>query len=421
MIESSCTPLGAGSARALALRTLFLGLLAATSSTAAQDNAGFGVADRMDATELESRIRASGMDYDEFQYGIALGNRRFAGLVQDASGALLPRFVGETVRASQASRVAPAANAYRDLYEAKLRLRSLFADAKLGVVSLDIDESRNVVLIGYAADTRNTALADIRRAVAGLQVSPGLVHYEPQPRPTVRAELRDTATQISGGLQFRSLLTCSVGINVIRNGAYGFISANHCAGAAGSSVFQNATGRRVGAVAAFGPRVSSNCPAGVDCRHADVAFYQYDTRNYANLGFIARTGQIDEFSNSISGYSRINATVSNPTLGSVVLFQGQTTGHSSGTANRTCVDVRPYASETVQGNVLYFCQNSLLHSDNEYGAGNGDSGGPLFIERSNGVDFVGLISSSVWNATGKQTWYSPWAQIVKQLGTMQYK
>lgn len=115
----------------------------------------------------------------------------------------------------------------------------------------------------------------------------------------------------------------------------------------------------------------SRCPAFELCRWSDAAFIRYDADVTRWQGRIARVplGSIGLISHTEPSF-RISAESTGPATGMRLNKIGQSTGHTQGNVEQTCIDI-PYNS-----NVTLLCQASVRGTG--LVAGIGDSGAPVF-------------------------------------------
>ncbi|MGW4528063.1 trypsin-like serine protease [Amycolatopsis sp. NPDC004378] len=268
------------------------------------------------------------------------------------------------------------------------------------VAWIDIDEERNALVVGVVpggGPRVSNALAE-----AGIPLA--AVEFRSAERPRPAASLVYTVNPRPGGVEISADGgTCSLGVNVVRNGVAGFVTAAHCFSATGTGVNQPSGGSRVGAVSAFGPAYSSGCSTGSNCKHADAVFVAYDSASFQRLGSIALTygrGQRD-----ISGYGAVAAVQSAPGSGTRISKVGRTTGTTTGyQADRTCVQPN-YGTR-----FTFPCLSVALVE-----VGQGDSGGPVFSASGGSLLLHGIVSG--YSASGEM-FYSPWSSVVADLGSM---
>lgn len=275
---------------------------------------------------------------------------------------------------------------YQELLEWNIRTRDLLSLP--GISLKGIDEGRNRLLIGLE---REGARQRIQDALKQLGV----------PDEAVIIEVTDPVRQLNhtltssppvrptvGGLQIDDGdgAACSLGFNVIREatGRAGFVTNSHCTveeagGSDGRPIYQLDTvppTNRLGVETVdppyFDTTVVSRCPAFDLCRWSDAAFILYDEEITRSQGHIARVplGSIGVISHAQQSF-RISAESMGPMMGITLYKIGQSTGHTQGIVEQTCMDM-PAAAP----GVTLLCQASVR------GAGLvvalGDSGAPVF-------------------------------------------
>ena len=155
------------------------------------------------------------------------------------------------------------------------------------------------------------------------------------------------------------------------------------------------------------------CPKGRTCRFSDSSREAYLNGANQALGLIARTDGANTGSLAIVGSFTITADdLSNSVaVGQTVNKVGRTTGWTSGTVTNTCVNTGVSGTKIVQ-----LCQ-TFVSSSNTIVLG-GDSGSGVWQSAGGtNVKLVGILWGG--NGSGTQFVYSPLANVVQELGTLQ--
>ena len=291
-----------------------------------------------------------------------------------------------------------------------------------GVILTDIDETRNRLTVGV----EDMGMADqISQALARLGI-PSLAVNIIQAEPIVPvATLQDRVRPVAAGLQinFPGFL-CSLGVNAVRSGVQGFVTASHCTttqgGVEGTQYWQNLQSHGdadfIGTETVDPVYFSGGvCPSGNVCRYSDSAFAQYDASVPASdisQGFIERTQRKNSI--IIVGSYRITAKASsNAVVGTTLNKVGRTTGWSQGSVSASCVDTGVSGS-----NIVQLCQDFVNAK-----VGGGDSGSDVFqitnSPQTNDVKFYGILWGG--NQSGTLFVYSPISNVQRsatELGTL---
>jgi hypothetical protein len=309
-------------------------------------------------------------------------------LEPDGAPRMLLKSLGAEVRIHQ------GAYTFERLLRWRLELRSLLALP--GLVFLDVDETRNRVVIGLDASSQNKGLDRNRleERLLSTDVPRQAVLIQETGRIEPWAGLRDKLRPAPGGAQivFSSFI-CTLGFNAFLGRDFGFVINSHCTDSLGevegTRYFQNlpANGTAIGTeISDPGFSTDPPCPPGRRCRFSDSAFAKYDNPRLGGLGKIARP---------ISGGSEIGSTTlktpsarfsitgrtGSPFVGDIVQKIGRTTGWTFGTVIETCADVNE------EPDITLFCQSRV-----QIGGGPGDSGAPMFyLLKGNKARLVGLL------------------------------
>ena len=314
-----------------------------------------------------------------------------------------------------------------DLQKWRLRLRALFHLP--GVVTLDVDESRNRLRVGVTRPSASEASADVLAELARLEI-PGkaveIVETDPflplTNTPLVKmSSVQESFNPVPGGVEIGALVSvCTLGFNVrfIDGGACYFLTADHCSNVSGvtenTQFFQSFSGPAIG-IEKFDPPflTGGSCPPGFVCRYSDATLAVYDDPDDCELGAIART-----FLNSIV----VDPTIPRwtivgkdytPVLGQILTKQGRTTGRSEAPLVATCLDVQVSGT-----NIIRLCQNLVAAPPG--GAliwAGGDAGSPVFAQlpgSDHEVELVGLQWGGM--ISGDQYVYTPLRLLEREFG-----
>ena len=289
-----------------------------------------------------------------------------------------------------------------------------------GTVYVDNDETTNRVHIGVA---NIGTTGQVRAAIARLGMPDDAVIVD-QVEPIVQvASLQNVVSRpVQAGVQinFPGFL-CSVGFNATSGSQKSFITASHCTTKQGGventpyyqplqSVAPTVIAREVADPAYTR---GAGCPGGRTCRYSDASRALYVNSADQALGRIAKTSAANNGSLEITGSFTITADDCTTTLGgclavgTTVNKVGRTTGWTSGTLTNRCVNTGVQGSRIVQ-----LCQNFV-----SAGVGGGDSGSDVFqVVSSTNVKLAGILWGG--SSSGNQFVYSPFANVVRELGPL---
>jgi len=298
-----------------------------------------------------------------------------------------------------------------------------------GAVFVDLDEARNRLFVGV----EHAAAAAAVRGVAARLGLPGAAVVVEEVKPVRFAvTLRDEVRPVVGGLQIGNDGggICTLGFNAVAsNGELSFITNSHCT---------RVTGGTEGTLFTQGP---SPTPIGIEVddppyfrkvtcsfwgcstsakryRYSDAARVRYARLLSTGLPAvptefkIAHTGWgcLTTFCLEIVFRDRISGE------GTVVVGLrankvGRTTGTTGGQVTRTCVDTNVGGTD-----VRLLCQNVVKAA-----ADGGDSGSPVFGSSWWGeAQLFGIVwGSPAGVGTDDEFWYSPMANIERELGPLQ--
>jgi len=287
-----------------------------------------------------------------------------------------------------------------------------------GTVYVDNDETTNRVRIGV--ENIGTA-GQVRAAAARLGVPVDAVIVD-QVAPIVQvASLQNVVDRpVRAGVQinFPGFL-CSVGFNATSGGVKSFITASHCTTKQGGventpyyQPLQSVDGTVIAReVADPAYTRGAGCPGGRTCRYSDASRAAYVNGANQALGLIAKTSGANNGSLEIVGSFTITSDDCTSTLGGCVVVGttinkvGRTTGWTAGTLTNRCVNTGVQGTRIVQ-----LCQNFV-----SAGVGGGDSGSDVFVGTSN-VMLAGVLWGG--SSSGNQFVYSPFANVVRELGPL---
>ena len=288
-----------------------------------------------------------------------------------------------------------------------------------GTVYVDNDETTNRVRIGV--ENIGTA-GQVRAAAARLGVPVDAVIVD-QVAPIVQvASLQNVVDRpVRAGVQinFPGFL-CSVGFNATSGGQKSFITASHCTTRQGGventpyyQPLQSVDGTVIAReVADPAYTRGAGCPGGRTCRYSDASRAAYVNGANQALGVIARTSGANNGSLEIVGSFAITSDDCTTLggcliVGNTVNKVGRTTGWTSGAITNTCVNTGVQGTRIVQ-----LCQTFV-----SAGVGGGDSGSDVFqITSSPNVKLAGVLWGG--SSSGNQFVYSPFANVVKELGAL---
>jgi hypothetical protein len=262
-----------------------------------------------------------------------------------------------------------------------------------GVVFLDLNEGSNRLQVGVESQA---ATPEVEARLARSGVPREAVNIEVTQPVRFETSLQNRHRPLVGGLQiatptsFTTQGLCTLGFNVIRAGAGGFVTNSHCTriqGGVENSVFHQpnafVSGNRIG-IETVDPAYFTGgaCPAGRRCRYSDTAFVDDDSSVSSSHGFIARSALNTTAWNGIDRF-RIVAEQVQP-QGVTVCKTGRTTGRTCGTVNTTSTSIN-----VADTNITLLAQDRA-----GYSSAGGDSGSPVYrivnSPAANDVRLVGI-------------------------------
>jgi hypothetical protein len=306
---------------------------------------------------------------------------------------------------------------FLQLSDWRSRMRKVFGMP--GVQFLDIDESRNRVVIGV---TEATAEGRVRAVAEDVGVPREGILVEAVAPGHLATTLQENVRPVVGGLEVDSNHVCTLGVNVLYTnlangvpvGTPGFYTASHCSDVQSSTegtVFSQG-GTRIGYEMWDPPFfIGAPCAGNTQCRYSDVTFVAYDAGVSRHQGYLVQTlyrgfglGQLGSIDiNSTTPEFTVQSTAQYPVQGLYFDKIGRTTGWTAGAVSQTCVDYT-FPAYTI------LCQNKV-----DAFASGGDSGSPAFQEvNQTSIAFGGIV----WFATADGGFvFSYLDQIGQDMGT----
>lgn len=304
-----------------------------------------------------------------------------------------------------------------------------------GVIFVDLDEAANQVTVGIDRTRFAAVRGEAASTLARGPVPPAALSFvETSPVVTEQTgsgtTVEDRRRPLIGGLAMDYSLNgvyvngCTIGFVAEQNGRRGFITNSHCSykewGTENTEYHQSVFdgGSSVG----FEYKDSNGSSCGLfssrDCRKSDATFAAVHVG--AELGTIARTmsvggpGRHAVGSKEIdSGYQQVIVSKAASTAqGEIVDKVGRTTGWTTGSVERSCVEISVSSSKVLR------CQHYA-----SYGSASGDSGSPVFTTEWRyvyinpfRVSLRGIHSGSTQD--GLYAVFSPITGIEADLGTL---
>jgi hypothetical protein len=314
---------------------------------------------------------------------------------------------------------------FRDLYAWKSEVRELLS--RPGMVSLDIDETRNRLVIAAEPAYVERIQRELRDLLRPTSVPVAAVLVDAGRPVEELVDLRDKFRPVPGGVQIRNQNggQCTHGVNATRANTRGFVTNSHCttvrSQVEGTIFFQHSTDaeNRVG-VETVDPAffMTGDCPNNFRCRYSDSAFVAYDDPGLSAGGKIAnpmfcstQAGTVD-VSPVLPRVPITGFTISSPASGTVLYKVGRSTGCTFGSLKSTCADIvvnKKVNGQSIPTDIMMLCQNTMA----AIGAP-GDSGSPVYRKSGNEGILMGLLWGG--NTDAGRLIYSPWAFVVADLG-----
>jgi hypothetical protein len=257
-----------------------------------------------------------------------------------------------------------------------------------GVIFVDLDEAANRVVVGIDRTRFAAVRGEAASTLARGHVPPAALAFV-ETSPVVPEQggttVDDPRRPLMGGLAMDFSINgayidgCTIGFIAEQNGRRGFITNSHCSyrewGTENTEYHQSTFdgGSSVG----FEYKDSNGSSCGLfssrNCRKSDATFATVHVG--AELGYIAHTTYVGGPGRHAVGskelYSGnqqvIVSKATSTTQGEIVDKVGRTTGWTTGSVERSCVEV------TVSSTKVLRCQHYA-----SYGSGSGDSGSPVF-------------------------------------------
>jgi len=238
---------------------------------------------------------------------------------------------------------------------------------------------------------------------ARMGIPEAALFVQTQPKPEMRATLRDRFTTIVGGTQIAfGAYVCTLGFNAQRvsTGANIYVTNSHCTrrqnASDGITLYQptRVTGNEIGVEVA--DRALYACDgSGTSCRWADAAFYSNNGARGVGQGGIARTA-LATFANAgitiIGEFDIVARYTGTLPVGTVLEKTGRTSGSTYGQVTQSCVTIGSLRCQDV----------SRVWSEG------GDSGSPMYVslggtgDAANDVELYGVLwggPSTDWTTT----------------------
>lgn len=265
-----------------------------------------------------------------------------------------------------------------------------------GVVTTDIDEGRNRIVIGLEDPS---ARAGVERLLRDHGAPLRAVVFEQRDPPVLFSDLQDHHRPAIGGYQIQigSRPECTLGLNVeyeLASGGtdYGFVTTAHCTNNPGvvnqDFAYQETlldTEKVVGREERDPPLFQGGaCPSGWSCRYTDAALVRYDSASLMTRGVIERTlwNSIVVDADTTKRWKIIDDDNGCGVIGCAIIQGdpvekvGRTTGWTSGEIVRTCEDV--VNPDRWPQDTILLCQDWVGEGSATPIAEPGDSGAAVF-------------------------------------------
>lgn len=239
------------------------------------------------------------------------------------------------------------------------------------VYLIDVDEVENRVLLGVA-DAH--AAAGVRAEAARMGIPTAAVGVQVQPKPELRATVRDRFTTVVGGIQIAfSGYLCTMGFNAFQLSTLKniYVTNSHCTGTQyapdGIAIFQNTNtfGNQIGNEVA--DRGLYGCVPGIfSCRQSDAAYISNNGTRTVGRGGIARTAWNTGGPGGLTvtgEYDIIGRYTGTLPVGSYLDKTGRTSGSTYGQVTNSCVTIGSLRCQDI----------SRVWSEG------GDSGSPVYV------------------------------------------
>lgn len=307
---------------------------------------------------------------------------------------------------------------------------------------IDADELNNRLTL-YVSDASARQAAIARATDRGIPAEALRIVVSAPPQAT--ASLRDRFRPTGAGTQIRNNVSgrCTLGFNANTWPGLvdGLVTAAHCAsgpvgvGATGQVMYQNSflSGDIVGTIStnpAFNLTAGA-CGSFTKCANADALFtaYNANTTRQKRVAFTASTGlNYAGGSITVTGWWTNVASPGSVFQGQTVDKMGRTTGWTRGSVSATCVvgDIDSNADLVADYRIL--CSHTVTNSR----AGQGDSGGPVFIPppagqitqpltplgilyAGNNMTSYDMSDQVYFCSSGCTYWFSDWSAVQAHL------
>ena len=283
------------------------------------------------------------------------------------------------------------------------------------VFLVDVDEVNNRVHVGVAD---NTAAGAVRSEAARMGIPAAALFVQTQPKPEMRATVRDRYTTIVGGTQIAfSNYLCTLAFNARRvsTGTDIYVTNSHCTrrqfASDGIALYQpsRVSGNEIGVEVA--DRATYACAGvGTKCRQADAAYYSNNGLRTVGQGGIARTALATGGNAGITTLGEFDIVArytGTLPVGTVLGKTGRTSGSTYGLVTQSCVTIGDLRCQDV----------SKVWSES------GDSGSPMYVQvggagdPANDVQLQGIL----WGGPGTDwstTYSSRLSGIEQDLGAL---
>lgn len=290
---------------------------------------------------------------------------------------ILENEIGED-RTRNGVRIVEGKYTFSELLEYKLNLRSLFGEG-LGITMLDVDESKNRIVVGVENATRIT---EVSSRVSQMNIPADAIEVIETGRVALDSH-NSYYRPVKGGIQeeFGAFQTCSIGF-IADHGTHGrvVITAGHC-GDPGNTYYQD-----IYPWHPIGTGISGTDPSGP--RYSDSILH--------SLTVSSSKGQVHHHSDAIT-FNSASPKQYTPMYGDAVIKSGRSTHDTLGGITNTCADT----SHGTYGTL--YCQ---VYAN--YNSAGGDSGGTVYGNSLQGYKLYGIhwgqftgsnirVLSPIWN------------------------
>ncbi|HEX2210803.1 MAG TPA: hypothetical protein VHG93_24180 [Longimicrobium sp.] len=257
------------------------------------------------------------------------------------------------------------------------------------VFLIDVDEVENRVMVGVQ---NAAAVAAVRAEGARLGVPPAALHVQTQPRPEVRATVRDRFATLVGGIQIAfGSYVCTQGFNAQRtfDATYVLVTNSHCTPSTyafdGGNIYQNTVTSANLVGLEVDDRGMYECAGtGTSCRRSDAAYIGLMRNRTLGQGGIARTAWSSGSAGGltvIGEFDIVGRYTGTLPVNSYLDKTGRTSGSTYGLVTHSCVTIGSLRCQDI----------SRVWSQG------GDSGAPVYVWLSgNQVQLHGIM----WGGPG---------------------